>query len=144
MSAPSTSSSIRRVDGLAKVTGTAVYGNDITLPGMLYGVCRYADIAAGKIDKLDLSEALAIPGVVKIATYQDIPGEPVVGIMVKDYLPIIKDEVVFHGDVIAVIAAETYEAACLAADKIHISYTPYAPITDVEHALEPDARLIHP
>lgn len=144
MSAPSTSSSIRRVDGLAKVTGTAVYGNDITLPGMLYGVCRYADIAAGKIDKLDLSEALTIPGVVKIATYQDIPGEPVVGIMVKDYLPIIKDEVVFHGDVIAVIAAETYEAACLAADKIHISYTPYAPITDVEHALEPDARLIHP
>lgn len=95
MSAPSTSSSIRRVDGLAKVTGTAVYGNDIILPGMLYGVCRYADIAAGKIDKLDLNEALAIPGVVKIATYQDIPGEPVVGIMVKDYLPIIKDEVVF-------------------------------------------------
>ncbi|HKM98630.1 MAG TPA: molybdopterin cofactor-binding domain-containing protein [Buttiauxella sp.] len=135
---------IRRVDGLAKVRGTAIYGNDMTLPGMLYGVCRYADIAAGKVEHIDLSEALSIDGVVKIATWQDIPGEPMVGIMVKDYLPIIKDEVVFHGDVIAVVAAETYEAACLAADKIHISYTPFEPITDVEQALAKGSRLVHP
>ncbi|MEG1348219.1 MAG: aldehyde oxidase, partial [Hafnia sp.] len=125
MSASCTTTTIRRVDGLAKVTGTAIYGNDMSLPGMLYGVCRYADIAAGKIEHIDLTEALNIDGVVKIATYQDIPGEPVVGVIVKDYLPIVKDEVVFHGDVIAVIAAETYEAACLAADKIQVSYTPY-------------------
>ncbi|MEG0420022.1 MAG: molybdopterin cofactor-binding domain-containing protein [Hafnia sp.] len=144
MSASCTTTTIRRVDGLAKVTGTAIYGNDMSLPGMLYGVCRYADIAAGKIEHIDLTEALNIDGVVKIATYQDIPGEPVVGVIVKDYLPIVKDEVVFHGDVIAVIAAETYEAACLAADKIQVSYTPYTPITDVEQALKDDARLIHP
>ncbi len=140
----SRSASVRRVDGLAKVRGTAVYGNDVTLPGMLYGVCRYADIAAGKIEEIDLSEALNVDGVVKIATYQDIPGEPVVGIIVKDYLPIVKDEVVFHGDVIAVIAAKTYEAACAAADKIRVRYTPYTPLTDVEQALASDARLIHP
>jgi xanthine dehydrogenase molybdopterin-binding subunit B len=60
-----------------------------------------------------------------------------VGVIVKDYLPIVKDEVVFHGDVIAVIAATTYEAACEAADKIHVRYTPYAPLTDVEQALAP-------
>ncbi len=42
----------------------------------------------------------------------------------QDCLPIVKDEVVFHGDVIAVIAATTYEAACEAADKIHVRYTP--------------------
>lgn len=69
---------------------------------------------------------------------------PVVGVIVKDYLPIVKDEVVFHGDVIAVVAATTYEAACEAADKIHVRYTPYAPLTDVESALAPDARRIHP
>lgn len=138
------SASPGRVDGLAKVKGTAIYGDDITLPDMLYGVCRYADIPAGKIEQLDLSEALAVEGVVKIATWQDIPGTPVVGVIVKDYLPIIKDEVVFHGDVIAVVAATTYEAACAAADKIHVRYTPYAPLTDVEAALAPDARCIHP
>ncbi|MCX3406744.1 molybdopterin cofactor-binding domain-containing protein [Raoultella ornithinolytica] len=138
------SASPGRVDGLAKVKGTAIYGDDITLPGMLFGVCRYADIPAGKIEHLDLSDALAVDGVVKIATWQDIPGTPAVGVIVKDYLPIVKDEVVFHGDVIAVIAATTYEAACEAADKIHVRYTPYAPLTDVEQALAPGARLIHP
>ncbi|KFK95511.1 MULTISPECIES: molybdopterin cofactor-binding domain-containing protein [unclassified Serratia (in: enterobacteria)] len=133
-----------RVDGMAKVRGTAIYGNDILLPGMLFGVCRYADIPAGKVEQLDLSEALSVAGVVKIATYQDIPGTPVVGVIVKDYLPIIKDEVVFHGDVIAVVAATSYAAACEAADKIRVRYTPYTPITDVEQALAPEARLIHP
>ena len=140
----SPSAPLRRVDGLAKVKGTAVYGDDITLPGMLYGVCRFADIPAGKIEAIDLSEALNVAGVVKIATWQDIPGTPVVGIIVKDYLPIVKDEVVFHGDVVAVVAATSYEAACEAADKIHVRYTPYVPLTDVEAALAPDARRIHP
>ncbi|MFW0765381.1 molybdopterin cofactor-binding domain-containing protein [Trabulsiella odontotermitis] len=138
------SASQGRVDGLAKVKGTAIYGDDITLPGMLYGVCRYADIPAGKIDQLDLSDALAVDGVVKIATWQDIPGTPVVGVIVKDYLPIVKDEVVFRGDVIAVVAATSYAAACEAADKIRVRYTPYMPLTDVEAALAPDVRLIHP
>jgi CO/xanthine dehydrogenase Mo-binding subunit/CO/xanthine dehydrogenase FAD-binding subunit len=140
----SPSAPLRRVDGLAKVKGTAIYGDDITLPGMLYGVCRFADIPAGKIEAIDLSEALSVEGVVKIATWQDIPGTPVVGIIVKDYLPIVKDEVVFHGDVVAVVAATSYEAACAAADKIHVRYAPYAPLTDVEAALAPDARRIHP
>lgn len=77
------SASPGRVDGLAKVKGTAIYGDDITLPGMLFGVCRYADIPAGKIEHLDLSDALAVDGVVKIATWQDIPGTPVVGLSCK-------------------------------------------------------------
>lgn len=133
---------VPRVDGLAKVTGSAIYGDDIKLPGMLYGVCRYADIAAGKINAIDTSQAEKIPGVVRIATFKDIPGDPVLGIIVKDYWPMVKDEVVFHGDVLALIAAETYEAACLAADKIKVDYTPYEPITDVDEALKPGARLV--
>ncbi len=134
---------VPRVDGAAKVSGSAVYGNDIKLPGMLYGVCRYADIVAGKIVSIDTSEAEKIKGVVRIATYKDIPGNPVVGVIVKDYLPIVKDEIVFHGDVVAVIAAETYEAACVASDLIKVNYTPFEPITDPEEALKPGARLVH-
>ncbi len=103
---------------------------------MLFGVCRYADIPAGKIEHLDLSDALAVDGVVKIATGR-IFWYACGGVIVQDYLPIVKDEVVFHGDVIAVIAATTYEAACEAADKIHVRYTPYVPLTDVEQALAP-------
>lgn len=87
---------VPRVDGATKVTGSAIYGDDIKLPGMLYGVCRYTDIAAGKIVSIDTSDAEKVEGVVRIATYKDITGNPVVGVIVKDYLPIVKDEIVFH------------------------------------------------
>jgi CO/xanthine dehydrogenase Mo-binding subunit len=55
-------SEVPRVDGLARVTGKAVYGDDIVMNDMLYGVCRYVDIPAGRIDALDLSEAEKVPG----------------------------------------------------------------------------------
>ncbi|WP_127956454.1 molybdopterin cofactor-binding domain-containing protein [Serratia microhaemolytica] len=134
---------VARVDGHAKVIGSALYGDDIKLKNMLYGVCRYADIPAGKILRMDLSRAEKVPGVVKIATYKDIPGTPNIGIVVPDYLPIVNDEVFFHGDVVAVIAATSYEAACQAAECIDIEYQPYLPITDVREAIKPGARLVH-
>ncbi len=131
-----------RVDGLRKVTGSAIYGDDIQLPGMLHAVCRHADIPAGEIVALDLSAAEAVPGVVKIATYRDIPGHQKVGILIRDYLPIVDNEVFFRGDVIAVVAAETYEAACQAAEKIQVRYAPKPAITDPREAMKPGARLV--
>lgn len=136
-------SEVPRTDGMAKVKGLAVYGDDIVMKDMLYGVCRYADIAAGRIEALDLSEAEKVPGVVRIATWQDIPGEKYIGVVIPDYPPIVDREIAFRGDVVAVVAAESYEAACLAADKIKISYTPWTPVTSVQEAMRPGARLIH-
>ena len=134
---------VPRVDGASKVSGSAVFGDDIKIAGMLYGVCRYTDIVAGRIVSIDTSQAEAVKGVVRIATYGDIPGNPVVGVIVKDYLPIVKDEIVFHGDVVAVIAATSYEAACLASERIKVDYDPYDPITDIDDAMKPGARRIH-
>lgn len=134
---------VPRVDGLGKVKGTAIYGDDVVMKDMLYGVCRYADIAAGRIETLDLSEAEKVPGVIRIATWQDLPGPSHLGVVIPDYPPIIDREIAFRGDVIAVVAAETYEAACLAAEKIHVTYTPWTPITSVKEAMSPGARLIH-
>ena len=136
-------SEVPRVDGLAKVRGVAQYGDDIVLKNMLYGVCRYADIAAGQIASLDLTEAEQLPGVVKIATWKDIPGQPYIGVVIPDYPPIADREIAFRGDVIAVIAAESYEIACQAADKIRVTYIPWTPVTSVREAISPGARLIH-
>ena len=136
-------SEVPRVDGAAKVKGAAIYGDDIVLKNMLYGVCRYADIAAGRIESLDLSEAEKVPGVVRIATWDDIPGETHIGVVIPDYPPIVDREIAFRGDVIAVVAAENYEAACQAADKIKVVYTPWIPITSVRESISPGARLIH-
>ncbi|MBE7216438.1 molybdopterin-dependent oxidoreductase [Shewanella benthica] len=135
---------INRVDGLGKVTGKAIYGDDILIPGMLYGVCRYADIPAGKVLSIDTQVAEQVPGVVKIARFSDVPGNPYAGVIIRDYPPIIDNLVRFEGDVLAVIVAETYEAACLAADKIKIQYDVFTPICSVEDALKPGARLIQP
>ena len=134
---------VPRVDGLAKVKGSAIYGDDIVMKDMLYGVCRYADIAAGRLETLDISEAKKIPGVMYIATADDVKGVDRIGVIIPDYPPIAKDEIAFRGDVIAVIAAESYEIACLAADKITATYTTYEPITDPLEAIKPGARLIH-
>ena len=134
---------VPRVDGLAKVKGAALYGDDIVLKNMLFGVCRYADIAAGEIETLDVTEAEKLPGVVKIATWKDIPGERHIGVVIPDYPPIIDREIAFRGDVIAVIAAESYEIACQAADKIRVVYRPWTPVTSVRESLAPGARLIH-
>ena len=136
-------SEVPRVDGLAKVKGAALYGDDIVLKNMLFGVCRYADIAAGQIETLDVTEAEKLPGVVKIATWKDIPGERHIGVVIPDYPPIVDREIAFRGDVIAVIAAESYEIACQAADKIRVVYTPWTPVTSVRESIAPGARLIH-
>ncbi|MBK4714820.1 MULTISPECIES: molybdopterin cofactor-binding domain-containing protein [Tenebrionibacter/Tenebrionicola group] len=136
-------SEVSRIDGTAKVKGSAIYGDDIEMKDMLYGVCRYADIAAGRIASMDLSEALAVPGVVRIATWEDVPGEKLIGVVIPDYPPIVDKEIAFRGDVVAVIAAENYEAACLAAEKIKINYIPWTPISTVQEAIQPGARKIH-
>ena len=101
------------------------------------------DIAAGRVDSVDVSDAENVPGVVKIATWKDVPGQRKLGAIIPDYPPLIENEIAYRGDVIAVVAAETYEAACIAVDKIKVSYTPWEPITSPEEAMKPGARLIH-
>jgi CO/xanthine dehydrogenase Mo-binding subunit/CO/xanthine dehydrogenase FAD-binding subunit len=135
---------VRRIDGMQKATGKAIYGDDITLPGMLNAAVRYVDIAAGKITNLDISKAEKMPGVRAIASYSDIIGSPRIGLVRQDHLPIIDDEIRYHGDVVAVVAAASKIEAQAAADAIEISYQSYEPITDPQEAVKPTTRLIHP
>ncbi len=135
---------VKRVDGYEKVTGKAIYGDDIKLVDMLHAAVRYTDIPVGKITNIDYSEAETIPGVVKIALFKDIPGQKRLGPIRSDQYAIVEDEVFFSGDVIAVIAAETKESALKAADLIHVKYEPMEGIFDPREAIKPEARLIHP
>ena len=54
---------VQRVDAYEKVTGKAIYGDDIKLHGMLYAAVRHTDIPVGKITKIDCSKAKKIPGI---------------------------------------------------------------------------------
>lgn len=132
-----------RIDGHEKVTGRALYGDDLQLPGMLHAAGRHTDIPAGKITRLDITAAAAMPGVRAIALYRDIPGQTRLGPIRPDQYVLVKDEVFYSGDVLAVVAAETRAQAQAAADRIAAEYEPFTPVTDVREAIKPDCRRVH-
>ncbi|MDD2237386.1 MAG: xanthine dehydrogenase family protein, partial [Kiritimatiellae bacterium] len=134
---------VKRIDGYEKVTGKAIYGDDLQLPGMLHAASRHTDIPAGKITRLDVAKAAAMPGVRAIALYRDIPGQTRLGPIRADQYVIVNDEVFYSGDVLAVVAADTREQAQAAADRIETEYEPYAPVTDVREAIQPGCRKVH-
>ena len=113
---------VRRVDGYEKVTGKAKYGDDLKFSGMLFAACRYTDIPAGKITEIDVSAAEKISGLEAIALYKDVPGQKRVGPIRADQFPIVKDEVFYSGDVLAVVAANSKEAAYEAVNSIKAKY----------------------
>ncbi len=135
---------VKRLDAYEKVTGKAIYGDDINLPKMLHAAVRHADIPAGKILKIDTTKAKNLKGVVSVLLHDDIPTVKKVGPIRRDHNVIVKDSVHFIGDVIAIVAAETLETARKAADLIEIEYEEEQGIFDPREALKPESKLIHP
>jgi xanthine dehydrogenase YagR molybdenum-binding subunit len=64
---------ISRVDGAAKVTGSATYAADHSIPGLAHGYVVSSHIARGKILRLDATEALALPGILRVFTHDNAP-----------------------------------------------------------------------
>jgi CO/xanthine dehydrogenase Mo-binding subunit len=132
-----------RIDGVGKVTGKAVYAADFALPGMLYGRVLRGRLPHARIRRLDLSKALAMPGVRAVIGAADIP--PVrFGQAVKDMVVFAADRVWYVGQAIAAVAATTLEIADQALAAIEVEYEPLPAVFDPEAALEPGAPLVHP
>ncbi len=100
----------QRVDVLEKVTGKARYVGDYHLPGMLYGRVLRSPIPHAQIVRLDVSPALAVPGVIAAVTSADLV-DGRYGFPVQDNYMLAVDRVRYVGDAIAAVAAETPEAA---------------------------------
>ncbi|MDR3144745.1 MAG: xanthine dehydrogenase family protein molybdopterin-binding subunit [Treponema sp.] len=133
--------SVGRIDGIAKVTGSMQYGDDINRFGQLYMATLYAEYPSAEILSVDPSGARKLEGVVDIITARDIPGNPV---LFGRFPVLVGDEVRFIGDGIVSVAAETKEIARHALTRITVRYGKvYRPITTVREALEPGARIIH-
>ncbi len=109
-----------RADAVQKVTGQAVYTDDIQFEGMLQARVKRAMIPAGVLRKLDVSKARALPGVVAVLTAADVPGENISGLVILDWpvLVGIGQDVRTVGDAVAIVAAETREIATQALDLI--------------------------
>ncbi len=132
-----------RVEGEEKVGGTAIYAVDVSLPNMLWVKALRSPIAHGRIARLDISKALASPGVVAVITGDDFGGA-LIGKKIID-MPVLADGVVrFIGEKVAAVAAKSADLAERAVDLIEVEYQELAVVADLAQALSHDAPVIHP
>lgn len=132
---------IPRSDGAKKVTGRAVYINDLKRPGMLYGAILYSEHPHAFIKSIDLSKAKALPGVRAVITGEDVPDIPIG--FIKDNRPLKKGKVRSMRDEIAAVAATDPDIAAEALSLIEVEYEPLPAVFTPEEALAEDAPLIH-
>jgi CO/xanthine dehydrogenase Mo-binding subunit len=133
-----------RTDYLEKVTGSAVFASDITLPGMLHGRILRSPVPHARIRAIDVSAALAMPGVVAVLTGRDLHGlQTHWGLYLRDRPVIAIDRVRYVGDPVAAVAAVDEFTAEEALDAIVVDYEPLPYVTDAEAAMRPDAPLVH-
>ncbi len=133
----------RRVDALGKVTGRAKFAADYNAGHQLYGKVLRSAYPHARILGIDTAKAKQLEGVEAVLTAQDIPGEKVIGIVVKNQAILAVDKVRYLGDGLALVAARTREIAEAAVKLIKVDYEPLPVVSDPEAALAPDAPRIH-
>ncbi len=119
------------VDAPLHVTGRTQYLDDLPeLAGTLYAKVYYSRVAHGLIEAIDTAKAMAMPGVVRIISHKDIPGENQIGGIIPDEPLLAEEEVHFIGIPILLIIAETEVAAHKACEAIEVQIKPKRIITD--------------
>ncbi|MEW2619349.1 molybdopterin cofactor-binding domain-containing protein [Streptomyces sp. NPDC048106] len=133
-----------RPDGILKVTGEFAYSSDMWHEDMLWGQILRSTVAHAEIVSIDTAEALALPGVHAVMTYDDLPTEVRhYGLELRDTPVLAHGKVRHHGEPVAIVAADHPETARRAAAKIRVEYRELPVITDERSALAPDAVLVH-
>ncbi|MCG4255306.1 xanthine dehydrogenase family protein molybdopterin-binding subunit [Acetobacter senegalensis] len=134
---------VSRIDGFAKVTGQAKYAAEPHPPGLLYGVIVNSLIARGRIEAIHDEAARAVPGVIEVMTHHNRPHTALfeksyvdgLGVPGSPYRPLHDAEIRFNGQPVAVVFAETFEAAREAAMLIQVDYERWPHNADFDAAL---------
>jgi CO/xanthine dehydrogenase Mo-binding subunit/aerobic-type carbon monoxide dehydrogenase small subunit (CoxS/CutS family) len=135
-----------RHDGVDKVTGAAIFTDDLVFDGMLFAKAKRAGIPHGILKRLDVSKAKALDGVVAVLTAEDIKGEHNHGLVIYDWPVIVGvgERVRYVGDAIAIIAAETLEIAEQASALIEAEFDLQPVITNPVQARQEGQPQLHP
>ena len=131
--------SVARIGLDSKISGAARYTADLKRPGMLHGRILRSPHPHARIGGIDVSRALALPGVHAVITHADVPDIRINA----DLLPLDRT-VRFVGDEVAVVVAERESIAEDALSLIDVDYEVLQPVFDAEAALRPDAPRLHP
>lgn len=134
-----------RPEAVEKVTGEAIFTDDLKFDGMLYAKAKRAMIPHGFLTKLDISKAKALPGVVAILTAEDVPAEKNHGLVIFDWPVMIGvgERVRYVGDALAIVAAESQEIAEQASALIEAEFDLQPVITNPVMAREESVPQIH-
>src|SRR5262245_24110418 len=141
-----------RHDGVDKVTGRALYGNDIHLAGTLYGKFVRSPHAHARILSVDTSAAEKLPGVTAVVTGADIPeaedklqemGEEVSNLKWLADNILADKKALYHGHPVAAVAAINVHIAEEAAKLIKVEYEVLPPVLDCKEAMEDSAPILH-
>ncbi|MGW4485724.1 xanthine dehydrogenase subunit D [Amycolatopsis sp. NPDC004368] len=134
-----------RPDGTLKVRGEFAYSSDLWHEDMLWGATLRSPHPHARIVRLDVSEALAQPGVHAVLTHEDVPGENVYGLKYQDTPALAEDRVRYQGEPVAILAADHPEIARQALKHIVVEYEVLEPVTDPERAAHDDTLpKLHP
>jgi xanthine dehydrogenase YagR molybdenum-binding subunit len=131
-----------RVDGPAKVTGTATYAAEFTAPDLVYAYVVGSSIARGRITKIDAADAESVPGVIKVFTHENRPKtawfsfryKSMVGPPGAPFRPLYGDAVQFSGQPVALVVAESFDVARHAASLVKVAYEQHSHETDLGRA----------
>ncbi|MEN6410134.1 MAG: xanthine dehydrogenase family protein molybdopterin-binding subunit [Anaerolineaceae bacterium] len=133
----------RRKDAYEKVTGAARYTTDIAADAW-WAVAVRAPYHHARILEIDPARALTLPGVKRVITAADIPGNRCTGDLMPDQPVLAWEEVRHWGEPVALVIAVDRDAACRAAEQVSVRYEPLPAVFDPVEALKPDAPLVHP
>ena len=131
-----------RIDGFAKVTGAAKYAAEFNAPSLAYGSVVTSKIPKGRIARIDASAALRVEGVVAVLTHENRPPMAEDDQAYRDDLappgspfrPLYDARIMFNGQPIALVVAETSEVARFAASLVRVDYETNGHLTDVFRA----------
>ncbi|NGX98758.1 MAG: xanthine dehydrogenase family protein molybdopterin-binding subunit [Candidatus Afipia apatlaquensis] len=144
---------ISRVDGRAKVTGSAKYAGDFNADNMVYGFVVESTVTRGRIKQILVSEALRVPGVLAVITHENRPQvadspeawkDEVAPEEGQPFRPLYDDQIWFNGQPIALVLAEEWEIARYAASLIRVDYEARSFVTDLRVRLDAATTVDRP
>ena len=133
----------QRIDAHEKVTGAAVFADDLQFgEALLHARIKRSPHPHALIKKIDVSKARALPGVKAVVTGEEFPGY--IGLYLQDRYIFCRDRVRYVGDPVAGVAAVSEEIAEKALELIEVEYEVLEPVVDPEGGISPKAPLLHP
>jgi CO/xanthine dehydrogenase Mo-binding subunit len=139
--------SVKRVDSIGHVTGQTQFVDDVSYPGMLHLKMVRSPCSRGIIHRIDTSRAEAVPGVATVVTATDVPNNwytilTLIGVGPPDEPVLAHEEVMYEGEPMCAVVAETDEIAMEAATLVELDIEEQEPVLDLEFAVSPEAPAI--